>query len=210
MFLRSSGWGEDHTRLFSGWLYRLRQDGHLFKGRRNVRPSNDREMSVSGGLLLYWRLLICSYVLTLITDGMRSVRAFHFDKAAASVLTTCVSTLPPRWCACVFLLNILSGCQCCQQTWRCANACVHFYVEYCGCSFQVKLKWTLMDWCFFQMVTMEPGYLFLGSRLGNSLLLKYTEKLQEIPLEEGKDKQEMEKDKDMDKQVCPGLCHFCS
>ncbi|NXK01355.1 CPSF1 factor, partial [Corythaixoides concolor] len=30
------------------------------------------------------------YVLTLITDGMRSVRAFHFDKAAASVLTTCL------------------------------------------------------------------------------------------------------------------------
>nr|XP_013802067.1 PREDICTED: cleavage and polyadenylation specificity factor subunit 1 [Apteryx mantelli mantelli] len=28
------------------------------------------------------------YVLTLITDGMRSVRSFHFDKAAASVLTT--------------------------------------------------------------------------------------------------------------------------
>lgn len=58
------------------------------------------------------------YVLTLITDGMRSVRAFHFDKAAASVLTTC-------------------------------------------------------------MVTMEPGFLFLGSRLGNSLLLRYIEKLQE-------------------------------
>ncbi|KAI2652583.1 Cleavage and polyadenylation specificity factor subunit 1 [Labeo rohita] len=51
------------------------------------------------------------YVLTLITDGMRSVRAFHFDKAAASVLTTC-------------------------------------------------------------MTTMEAGYLFLGSRLGNSLLLR--------------------------------------
>uniref|UniRef100_A0A3Q2ZWI6 Cleavage and polyadenylation specificity factor subunit 1 n=1 Tax=Kryptolebias marmoratus TaxID=37003 RepID=A0A3Q2ZWI6_KRYMA len=66
------------------------------------------------------------YVLTLITDGMRSVRAFHFDKAAASVLTTC-------------------------------------------------------------MVTMEPGFLFLGSRLGNSLLLKYTEKLQETPIEEGKE-----------------------
>uniref|UniRef100_A0A8C3AK34 Cleavage and polyadenylation specificity factor subunit 1 n=1 Tax=Cyclopterus lumpus TaxID=8103 RepID=A0A8C3AK34_CYCLU len=66
------------------------------------------------------------YVLTLITDGMRSVRAFHFDKAAASVLTTC-------------------------------------------------------------MVTMEPGYLFLGSRLGNSLLLKYTEKLQETPPEEGEE-----------------------
>lgn len=72
------------------------------------------------------------YVLTLITDGMRSVRAFHFDKAAASVLTTC-------------------------------------------------------------MTTMEAGYLFLGSRLGNSLLLRYTEKLQETPVEEGKENEEKEK-----------------
>ncbi|KAK2887249.1 hypothetical protein QQF64_013731 [Cirrhinus molitorella] len=72
------------------------------------------------------------YVLTLITDGMRSVRAFHFDKAAASVLTTC-------------------------------------------------------------MTTMEAGYLFLGSRLGNSLLLRYTEKLQETPMEEGKENEEKEK-----------------
>ncbi|XP_049332334.1 cleavage and polyadenylation specificity factor subunit 1 [Astyanax mexicanus] len=83
------------------------------------------------------------YVLTLITDGMRSVRAFHFDKAAASVLTTC-------------------------------------------------------------MVTMEPGYMFLGSRLGNSLLLKYTEKLQETPMEEGKDKdKDKDKEKDKDKQEEP-------
>ncbi|KAM3858249.1 cleavage and polyadenylation specificity factor subunit 1 [Diretmus argenteus] len=79
------------------------------------------------------------YVLTLITDGMRSVRAFHFDKAAASVLTTC-------------------------------------------------------------MMTMEPGYLFLGSRLGNSLLLKYTEKLQETPPEEGQENQEKEKEKEKDKE----------
>ncbi|XP_053190348.1 cleavage and polyadenylation specificity factor subunit 1 [Scomber japonicus] len=81
------------------------------------------------------------YVLTLITDGMRSVRAFHFDKAAASVLTTC-------------------------------------------------------------MVTMEPGYLFLGSRLGNSLLLKYTEKLQETLPEEGKEKQDKE-EKDKEKPEEP-------
>lgn len=33
------------------------------------------------------------YVLTLFADSMRSVRSFHFDKAASSVLTTCVSNL---------------------------------------------------------------------------------------------------------------------
>ncbi|CAD1469341.1 unnamed protein product, partial [Heterotrigona itama] len=55
------------------------------------------------------------YVLSLFADSMRSVRGFHFDKAAASVLTSCV-------------------CMC------------------------------------------EDNYLFLGSRLGNSLLLRFTEK----------------------------------
>ncbi|KAK6623006.1 hypothetical protein RUM43_008858 [Polyplax serrata] len=55
------------------------------------------------------------YVLSLLADSIRSVRGFHFDKAAASVLTTCI-------CVC------------------------------------------------------EDKYLFLGSRLGNSLLLRFTEK----------------------------------
>lgn len=69
--------------------------------------SNDRlVLSLKGGEL---------YVLTLVVDGMRCVREFHFDRSASSVLTTCMCT--------------------------CSN-----------------------------------NYLFLGSRLGNSLLLKYTEK----------------------------------
>lgn len=34
------------------------------------------------------------YVLTLYADSMRSVRNFHFEKAAASVLTTCVCIIP--------------------------------------------------------------------------------------------------------------------
>lgn len=33
------------------------------------------------------------YVLTIHADSMRSVRNFHFEKAAASVLTTCVSCI---------------------------------------------------------------------------------------------------------------------
>ena len=55
------------------------------------------------------------YVLSLIADAMRTVRSFHFDRAAGSVLTT-------------------------------------------------------------SLAVCHDNYLFLGSRLGNSLLLQFTEK----------------------------------
>lgn len=55
------------------------------------------------------------YILTLIVDGMRCMRGFHFDRAASSVITSCMCVIP-------------------------------------------------------------DGFLFLGSRLGNSLLLRYQEK----------------------------------
>jgi len=69
--------------------------------------SNDKlVLSLQGGEI---------YVVTLITDGLRSIRSFHFDKAAGSVLASCVAHI-------------------------------------------------------------SEGFLFLGSRLGNSLLLRYAEK----------------------------------
>ncbi|XP_073536236.1 cleavage and polyadenylation specificity factor subunit 1 isoform X4 [Phyllobates terribilis] len=84
------------------------------------------------------------YVLTLITDGMRSVRSFHFDKAAASVLTT-------------------------------------------------------------SMTLMESGYLFLGSRLGNSLLLRYTEKAQDSPSGSTKDPEKPDEPPSKKKRVDASL-----
>lgn len=61
------------------------------------------------------------YVLSIVVDGMRSVRSFHFDKAASSVLTSC-------------------------------------------------------------MCTVGDGYLFLGARLANCLLLRYSmSKQDELP-----------------------------
>lgn len=65
------------------------------------------------------------YVLTLFNDGMRSIRQFHFQKAASSVIASCVAACDDR-------------------------------------------------------------YVFLGSRLGNSLLLRYTEGPYEEPKEDEK------------------------
>lgn len=111
-------------------------------------------------------------MLTLITDGMRSVRAFHFDKAAASVLTTSVSRERGG--------SVL------------------------GPGLVVPLITPLP-----QMVTMEPGYLFLGSRLGNSLLLKYTEKLQEPPASSVREAADKVSAHNVGPWACPAMTPMC-
>ena len=52
-------------------------------------------------------LFLLSYVVTLVADGVRSVRNFNFDKAAASVLTSCVSF------SSLTLLRYHAFCNCC-------------------------------------------------------------------------------------------------
>lgn len=47
------------------------------------------------------------YVLTLVADSMRSVRSFHFDKAAASVLTCSVSLIAICFSLCVCFLTLV-------------------------------------------------------------------------------------------------------
>jgi cleavage and polyadenylation specificity factor subunit 1 len=99
---------------------------------RSCFISNDKLLvSLKGGDL---------YVLTLFNDSMRSIRKFHFQKAASSVLTTCIT--------------------------KC-----------------------------------DGPYVFLGSRVGNSLLLKYNEKPYDpqavadvVPVEEGQGDEQPDQD----------------
>lgn len=64
-----------------------------------IEPQEGVKMSLEGAQVAFIsgdRLVISLksgelYVLSLFADSMRSVRGFHFDKAAASVLTSCVS-----------------------------------------------------------------------------------------------------------------------
>lgn len=66
-----------------------------------VEPQEDVKMSLENAQVAFIstdRLVISLktgelYVLSLFADSMRSVRGFHFDKAAASVLTSCVSII---------------------------------------------------------------------------------------------------------------------
>lgn len=65
----------------------------------STEPQEGVKMSLEGAQVAFIsvdRLVISLksgelYVLSLFADSMRSVRGFHFDKAAASVLTSCVS-----------------------------------------------------------------------------------------------------------------------
>lgn len=101
---RHAGGGEADAGLRAGRLHLLRQDGDLAEGGGDVSATQPPQGDGRGSRTPPRRgprprPSARSYVLTLITDGMRSVRSFHFDKAAASVLTTCVSPpVRPRGC----------------------------------------------------------------------------------------------------------------
>lgn len=72
---------------------------HVFITFILAEPQEGVKMSLEGAQVAFIsadRLVISLksgelYVLSLFADSMRSVRGFHFDKAAASVLTSCVS-----------------------------------------------------------------------------------------------------------------------
>ena len=67
------------------WLYSGKQEGvtiSLDCSRATFLTEDRLVVSLKGGEL---------YVVTLVADSLRAVRSFHFDKAASSVLTCCVS-----------------------------------------------------------------------------------------------------------------------
>lgn len=107
-------------------------------------------------VLLNWHLFLAvfiSYLLTLVPDGMRGVRNILFEKAAAAVLTSCVSTHVH--------IQVYTTC-----------LTVHMH----NCRLYVCICITLVVCKYSQICTLDSQYIFLGSRLGNSLLLKYTTK----------------------------------
>ncbi|XP_045455105.1 cleavage and polyadenylation specificity factor subunit 1 [Melitaea cinxia] len=128
------------------------------------------------------------YVLTLLSDSVRSVRSFHLDRAAASVLTSCRAQLPPgprrrlrAHLLCKYpppparvsalgdtrLALALRGGQLYVLTLLSdsVRSVRSFHLDRAAAS--------VLTSC---MCVIEEDFLFLGSRLGNSLLLRVTER----------------------------------
>lgn len=74
--------------MFYGYYYHAHT--HTYE-RFKLKKNWEAEMIAE--LLFMYYVLMFRYVLTLVVDGMRSVRSFNFDKSASSVLTSCVSNI---------------------------------------------------------------------------------------------------------------------
>ena len=109
--------------------------------------------------------LSCSYLLTLVPDGMRGIKNIFFEKAAAAVLASCVRQWQRMFhsdlymCICIYV-RILHCIQ-----------CIYLHTLWYAC-----VTGTCIIIIPLQVCTFGSQYIFLGSRLGNSLLLKYSNK----------------------------------
>lgn len=66
---------------------------HIHIRMKDLNKKKNWEAEMIAELLFMYYVLMFRYVLTLVVDGMRSVRSFNFDKSASSVLTSCVSNI---------------------------------------------------------------------------------------------------------------------
>lgn len=75
-----------------------------------------------GSLFLYWKLLVLQLCVDAHYRWHEKCAGFPLRQSRRQCLDDLCEYTAPCWCACMFILNILRGSQCCQQTRRFAHA----------------------------------------------------------------------------------------